>query len=169
MNLSRINSDKLRDFIISYSELPADVVVAEYSFAKSRKFRADVAIPLWRIIAEVDGGIYTGGRHTTASGHITDSDKMCCAAERGWSFWRCHADINAIIALAVRIVSYMKVSSRKAIDAYKTAEKTKDFDMLDWMTKTSREADMRPLARIFDAERHDVLSVMIHKWNKPKS
>lgn len=58
--------------------------VKEYRFHPVRKWRFDYAIPKYKIAIEIDGGVWTYGRHNRASGYIKDMEKMNTAASSGW-------------------------------------------------------------------------------------
>jgi very-short-patch-repair endonuclease len=60
----------------------------EYQAISGRKFRFDFAWPDHMIAAEVDGGIYTGGRHTTGTGYEADAEKCNLAVLDGWRVFR---------------------------------------------------------------------------------
>lgn len=60
----------------------------EYRFHKTRMWRFDYAIPEHRIAIEVEGGVWTGGRHTQPQGFITDMEKYNTAATQGWRLLR---------------------------------------------------------------------------------
>lgn len=59
----------------------------EYRFCE-RKWRFDFAFPEKKIAVEVEGGIYSGGRHTRGYGFIADMEKYNTAAELGWRVFR---------------------------------------------------------------------------------
>lgn len=59
-------------------------VDSEVLFAKGRKFRFDFAITDRKIAIEIEGGIYTNGRHTRGSGFSKDMEKYNLAIENGW-------------------------------------------------------------------------------------
>lgn len=62
----------------------------EYKFAKpDRAWRMDFAWPDRRIALEVEGGVWTGGRHTRGKGFLGDIEKYNSAALRGWLVFRC--------------------------------------------------------------------------------
>ena len=48
-------------------------VVKEYLFHPTRKWRFDYAIPDHKIALEVEGGVWTGGRHTRPQGFSATS------------------------------------------------------------------------------------------------
>lgn len=62
--------------------------VQEYQFAKPRRWRMDYAWPAHRVALEVEGGVWTGGRHTRAIGFLRDMEKYNEAALRGWKVLR---------------------------------------------------------------------------------
>lgn len=58
--------------------------VAEFKFHDTRKWRADFAIPSAKILIEIEGGVFTGGRHTRGAGMIGDMEKYNAAAIMGY-------------------------------------------------------------------------------------
>lgn len=63
----------------------------EYMFAKqelNRKWRFDFAWVEKRIGVEVDGGTWSGGRHTRGAGFEADCEKLNAASELGWEVYR---------------------------------------------------------------------------------
>ena len=63
--------------------------IKEHQFYKHRKWRFDYAIPKYKIALEVEGGIWTYGRHTRAKGFLKDMDKYNTATLLGWRVFRC--------------------------------------------------------------------------------
>ncbi|MEW6361725.1 MAG: hypothetical protein AB1477_06350 [Acidobacteriota bacterium] len=67
--------------------------IAEFRFDPYRRWRFDFAVTLhsWpkeKVALEVDGGIWTGGRHTRGSGFKADMEKFNRAAVLGWRILR---------------------------------------------------------------------------------
>jgi len=58
--------------------------VTEYKFHPSRRWRADYCNPECKIIIEQNGGVWTGGRHTSGSGFIKDMEKLNAATVLGY-------------------------------------------------------------------------------------
>ena len=58
--------------------------VPEYRFHPVRRWRFDYAWPLHKFALEVEGGIWTQGRHTRGSGAVADLEKYSEAALAGW-------------------------------------------------------------------------------------
>lgn len=69
------------------SELGVECV-RELLFHPSRKWRFDYAIPDHRIALEVEGGVWTRGRHTRPQGFLGDIDKYNQATLLGWRVFR---------------------------------------------------------------------------------
>lgn len=62
--------------------------VEEYQFHPKRRWRFDFAWPDERVAVEVEGGIYSGGRHTRGTGFTGDCDKYNAAALDKWTVLR---------------------------------------------------------------------------------
>ena len=62
--------------------------VKEYKFHPVRKWRFDYAIPSALVALEVEGGVWTGGRHTSPKGFLNDMEKYNTATLMGWSVYR---------------------------------------------------------------------------------
>ncbi|WP_394651020.1 DUF559 domain-containing protein [uncultured Acinetobacter sp.] len=60
----------------------------EYKFHAKRKWRADFLITGTKILIEVEGGIWSGGRHTRAKGYLGDMEKYNAAAVMGFKVLR---------------------------------------------------------------------------------
>jgi very-short-patch-repair endonuclease len=64
------------------------VPIAEYRFHPTRRWRFDLAWPSSMVAVEVDGGTWSGGRHTTGRGIEADAQKFSHAAAMGWRVLR---------------------------------------------------------------------------------
>ena len=60
----------------------------EFKFCQDRKWRADFHLVDKMILIEVEGGIWSGGRHTRAKGYLGDMEKYNSAQELGYSVYR---------------------------------------------------------------------------------
>lgn len=56
----------------------------EFFFHPKRQWRFDFAWPAVKLAVEVEGGIWTGGRHVTGAGFAKDCEKYAEAAMLGW-------------------------------------------------------------------------------------
>lgn len=61
---------------------------AEYRFHEKRRWRFDFAIPSKKIAVEIEGGVWTNGRHTRGRGYVGDMEKYNSAALLGWRILR---------------------------------------------------------------------------------
>ena len=68
----KINAKVLQQLIKEDLNLDA---VLEYRFHPVRRWRIDVAIPSLSIAIELEGGIWTNGRHTRGKGFLGDVEK----------------------------------------------------------------------------------------------
>lgn len=65
--------------------------IAEYRFAKhsmGRKWAADYGWPDQRVLLEVEGGFFVGGRHSRGAGALKDMEKYNAAALLGYRLLR---------------------------------------------------------------------------------
>lgn len=58
-------------------------VIAEQEFHPERKWRFDFFLPDSNIAIEVEGGVWTNGRHTRSKGYLGDMEKYSEAAAMG--------------------------------------------------------------------------------------
>ena len=63
-------------------------VVAEHKFHDTRKWRIDFAIIDLKIGIEIEGGVWSGGRHTLGNGFIEDMEKYNAATMMGYQVIR---------------------------------------------------------------------------------
>lgn len=64
------------------------VPVPEYIFHEKRRWRMDYAWPNQKVALEVEGGIWTNGRHTRGKGFLNDMEKYNTATVMGWRILR---------------------------------------------------------------------------------
>ena len=83
----------LRDVftVICKTDLKVDCV-KELKFHPVRKWRFDYAVPEHKIALEVEGGVWTGGRHTSPKGFLGDIEKYNTATLMGWRVFRTTPD-----------------------------------------------------------------------------
>lgn len=61
----------------------------EHRFHPVRRWRFDIAWTKQKVALEVEGGVWTKGRHTRGTGFIRDIEKYNTAAALGWVVLRC--------------------------------------------------------------------------------
>ncbi|MFN4366895.1 MAG: hypothetical protein ACK4GA_04670 [Acinetobacter sp.] len=64
----------------------------EFEFHPKRKWRADFHLVGKKILVEVEGGIWSGGRHTRGKGYIGDIEKYNAATMMGYQVIRFSTD-----------------------------------------------------------------------------
>ena len=64
----------------------------EFRFHPDRKWRADFYLIDKKILVEVEGGIWSGGRHTRGKGYIGDMEKYNAATALGYRVIRFSTD-----------------------------------------------------------------------------
>ena len=74
----------------------------EHVFYPGRKWRIDFAIVDIKIGIEIEGGVWSGGRHTRGKGFIDDVEKYNAAATLGWVILRfTPQDLNKITTFEI--------------------------------------------------------------------
>lgn len=58
--------------------------VAEHKFFKKRRWKFDRAFLSEKVAIEIEGGVFTGGRHSGGMGMVNDIDKYNQAMLEGW-------------------------------------------------------------------------------------
>ena len=76
----------------------------EQMLIPGRKFRFDFVVPHAALVCEVEGGTWSGGRHTRGSGFRKDCEKYNLAVEHGYAVLRYTSDMikNGLAAEQVR-------------------------------------------------------------------
>jgi len=64
-------------------------VIKEHRFHPKRLWRFDYAILELKIALEVQGGLFTNGRHSRGTGYLNDIDKFNEAQLLGWRVYQC--------------------------------------------------------------------------------
>lgn len=60
----------------------------EFRFHPRRKWRFDFAWPQILVAVEIEGGVWSGGRHSGGAGMAADCDKYNAAVALGWKVLR---------------------------------------------------------------------------------
>jgi hypothetical protein len=61
----------------------------EFRFEPSRRWRFDWAWISHQVALEIEGGVFTRGRHTRPKGFLGDLEKYNRATQLGWKVFRC--------------------------------------------------------------------------------
>lgn len=77
-----------RTFETHWIQLGGPDYITEYRFHDERKWRFDVAWPLFKIAIELQGATWSGGKHNRGQGYENDCEKLMAATLDGWRvFW----------------------------------------------------------------------------------
>lgn len=60
----------------------------EYKFDNIRRFRFDLALPIYKIAIEFEGGVFSKGGHTRGMVYTSNCDKYNLANDYGWKVYR---------------------------------------------------------------------------------
>jgi len=129
--------DKLFLAALAQAGIPAPV--AEFRFHPIRKWRFDFCWPDQKLALEIDGAVWTGGRHTRGSGWMKDTEKLNAAAILGFRMLRCspqQSSTSAMIESIKSALTYSPLSSRCA-----------DEDKSDAIKEEKREAICKRASR----------------------
>ncbi len=97
---------------------------AEWQFCAERKWRLDYAWPRWKVGVEIDGGLWTGGRHSGGIGQKKDLEKMNAAAELGW--------------LVLHYTPEERLKSETLMQIFRTIQYKKEHAKDDGLARVSR-------------------------------
>ena len=78
----KLDPEKVFRALLRQEGLP--MPVTELRFHPIRRWRFDYAFPKYKIALEVEGGVWTRGRHTRGAGFLRDVSKYNEAALMGW-------------------------------------------------------------------------------------
>jgi hypothetical protein len=71
-------------FSVQCKALKLPEPVAEYRFAPPRRWRFDWAFLEQKLALEVQGGLFSNGRHVRGAALLREYEKLNAAAARGW-------------------------------------------------------------------------------------
>jgi very-short-patch-repair endonuclease len=87
--------------------------VNEYRFDAVRRWRLDFAWPAHKLGVEVEGGVYTQGRHVRPAGFTKDCEKYNSAAGQGWTVLRFTAQQVRSGQAAAMVERWLLAAGRK--------------------------------------------------------
>lgn len=87
--------------------LNGPALVSEYKFCKERRWKADFAHIESRTLIEIEGGVWSRGRHVSPKGFIRDAEKYLTATLDGWTVLR--LTVNQLTVDTTRkIIDYVR-------------------------------------------------------------
>ena len=82
---AQVGSDSLaEEFETLWALLGGPALEHEYQFHPERKWRFDYAAPAVWIAIELNGGVWSEGRHVRGAGYLRDREKINAAQLMGW-------------------------------------------------------------------------------------
>ena len=97
-------------FALYWRGLNGPSLEKEVRFHATRRWRFDFAVSANRIAFEIEGGVWSGGRHTRGSGFSADAEKYLNATLAGWTVIRL-TERQLEIDFIERIVALLRQSS----------------------------------------------------------
>jgi len=88
LRLSNDRQDMTAEYLLQIRLAGLPMPEFEFRFHDSRQWRSDFAWPDRMLLAEYEGGIYTGGRHTRGQGFDNDCEKYNEAELAGYRLLR---------------------------------------------------------------------------------
>jgi very-short-patch-repair endonuclease len=95
----------------------------EYRFSSDRRYRFDFAWPHIAMAVEVEGGIWTNGRHTRGTGYKDDCKKYNYAQSRGWMVLRYPGDMVESGEALEQITELIRIREQTPVNEKKEGEK----------------------------------------------
>ena len=74
--------------LVRAADLPTPEREYKFAGAIGRRWRSDFAWPDAMLLVEIEGGVYSGGRHVRGAGYTKDCVKYNSAAMLGWRLLR---------------------------------------------------------------------------------
>jgi len=106
-------SSKLESkFTLFWRALGGPPLTPEVKVVEGRRWRFDFAHPGTRIAIEVEGGTWTGGRHTRGSGYAKDCEKYNEAQLNGWTVFRLTREMITTTNVE-RLVAHVRLRALK--------------------------------------------------------
>lgn len=91
-------------------------MIKEFMFHPTRKWRADYAFPNKKLLVEIEGGFWTGGRHGRGGGAIKDMCKYNAATVMGFAILR-FTPQQANNGEAIQVISDWFLANRREVQS----------------------------------------------------
>ena len=106
--MSREPSHLEKRFALFWRALDGPPLIPEHKVCDGRRFRFDFADPVSRVAIEVEGGQWSGGRHTRGSGFGKDCEKYNEAGYGEWRVFRFTGDMITVPNIE-RLVRFIRL------------------------------------------------------------
>lgn len=107
-------------FRTMWRAIEGPAIAEEFAFSDKRRWRFDFAHRPSMVAIEIEGGVWSGGRHTSGSGFTKDCEKYNQAALMGWAVFRLTPNQITFTNLET-FAQFMRDRSHKMADAYEAA------------------------------------------------
>lgn len=87
--------------------------VQEHRFKPPRRWKFDYANPGLMIAIEIEGGVWSNGRHTRGKGYVMDMEKYNAATLLGWRLLRYTPQQTDIMLDDIRMIADKQQKQRK--------------------------------------------------------
>ncbi len=94
-------------FLDLWTSLHGPELEREFRFHPKRRWRADFAQLESRVLIEIEGGVWTRGRHLTPRGFQADAEKYLTATLQGWSVVRL-TDMQLTMETLIDLIGYVR-------------------------------------------------------------
>lgn len=95
-----------RKFLLAWAACGGPQLAQQWPITAERKWRLDFALPQILVAIEIEGGIWSGGRHVRGSGFINDCEKYNAATLAGWRIVRL-TEAHLATAVIEKIVAWV--------------------------------------------------------------
>ena len=107
-------------FRMMWKAIAGPALGEECQFSPKRRWRFDFAHKPSLVAVEIEGGVWSGGRHTRGSGYVKDCEKYNEAALTGWTVLRLTPELITFPNLET-IAAFMRTRATKMADPYENA------------------------------------------------
>lgn len=99
-----------RKFTLFWNGLKGPELKAEVKVIPTRRWRFDFVHDATRTIFEIEGGVWSGGRHTRGAGFTADCEKYNEATLGGWTVFRLTGSMITTPTIE-RLIRYVREKS----------------------------------------------------------
>lgn len=99
-----------QSFALFWKACKGPALIAESRLIPGRKWRCDYVHPESRIVIELEGGVWSNGRHSRGAGFVADCEKYLALTLAGYRVIRLTKE-QITVPIIERIVEFMRGKS----------------------------------------------------------